>query len=241
MRTFVALALALAAGAALAQAPSSDPETEILEQSAAEDSGTTSEPPPDDDDVSVTYSGLGVTRVSTDFDNLGEAINLQLILGFRIPTVPWFGVELDFQSSVIPGENEGVPASPILGGGGGGTPCIGGIPDLPPGCTVGGGGGGGGGAPSGNFTNDPDEFGMNAAGLSAVLRSTGRFYAMGRYGYRYVQTSIEELNEKRSGTAWGLGVGYRWSKSLSGVELGYHQLTSEMDYLGLMFSTTIER
>jgi hypothetical protein len=74
-----------------------------------------------------------------------------------------------------------------------------------------------------------------------VLKSTGRFYVMGRYGYRYIATSIDELNETRSGTGFGAGVGYRWGKGLSGVELTYKELSDEVDGIGLMFFARMNR
>src|SRR5688572_17420548 len=55
-------------------------------------------------DEQVFYSGLGIERVSTDFDNLGEATNLEGVMGFRIPTLPWIGLEIDIAQTLIPGE-----------------------------------------------------------------------------------------------------------------------------------------
>lgn len=215
--------LALVAAPAFAQTE----DEKILEQEAARAEAKKQAPIDDemDDaelDEQVFYSGMGINRVATDFSNLSEAINLDLVLGFRIPTAPWFAVEIDIGQTIIPGENMGPPdpGSP-------GTPdvncpgplCVPGTPPTPP----------------ENGTNDPDEFGMQALGISAVLKSTGRFYVTGKYGYRYIATSIDELNEKRSGNGLGFGVGYRWGKGLSGVELSYKELAEDVDSVGLTF------
>ena len=227
-------ALSLQPGAARAQT-----DEEISKQEPA---GGTDLPPAkyedDDLDEQVFYSGLGVSRVSTDFENLGEAINLDITLGFRIPTVKWFGIEIDIGQTMIPGENKTQEQSAL---GGGGTGCL--IdpspvdPDgFPNGCTPGGSDGN-----EQTISQDPDELQMQALGLSAVVKSTGRFYVLGRYGYRYLATSIDELNETRSGTGFGVGAGYRWGKGLSGVELSYRQIGEEVDSLGLMFFARIGR
>ena len=48
-------------------------------------------------------------------------------------------------------------------------------------------------------------------------------------------TSIRELDDQRSGNGFGVGVGYRWGRGLSGVELGYTKLTDDLDSVGLVF------
>jgi len=166
---------------------------------------------PDDElDDKVFYSGFGVSRVGTDYINLGEAINLEGVIGFRIPTLPWFGIELDISQTIIPGENSPeVQPSQNCGG------------LLQPPCP--------------GATGDPDDLQMQALGLLAAFKSTGRFYVTGKYGYRYIATSIDELNQDRSTTGFALGVGYRWGNRLSGVELGYKQLGEDVESIGLTF------
>ena len=232
-----AAVLALLSGPALAQATEDE---RILEQPPE---GGTDQPPPareDDDelDEQVFYSGVGIAQVDSGFANLEKAINLQLVLGFRIPTVKWFGIEFDLGQTIIPGENQTQEQSAI---GGGGTACL--IdpspldPDgFPNGCTP----SGSGGSPE-TVSQDSDEFAMQALGLSAVLKSTGRFYVTGKYGYRYLITSIEELDENRSGKGLGAGVGYRWGKGLSGVELNYQELSDQVDSLNLTFYARFSR
>lgn len=159
------------------------------------------------DDDNVTYSGIGIGHADAGFDNLDPAVNLEFALGLRVPTIHWISAEIGFATTLIPGENAGAPPGGFLGGGG-----------------------------SGDHTSDPDEFAMNSVAVAAVLRSTGRVYLMGKAGYRYVSTSIQELNEDPSGSLLAGGIGWRWGKSLSGVELQYGRLTDDIDQISLGIS-----
>lgn len=233
LSTVIAL-LALAAAPAYAQSEDeqilqSDPAAADSQESPPEERRQHPEDDAIDDeelDEQVFYSGLGIDRVSTDFDNLGEATNLQAVLGFRIPTVPWVGLEIDLGQTIIPGDyRDPRPGSPAIPG-----TCT--APNFPPGCIP--------DQPArapedGAFDPEGDEFAMQALGLSLALKSTGRFYVMGRYGYRYIATSNETLNENRSGNGFGVGLGYRWGRGLSGVELSYKELADEIDSVGLTF------
>lgn len=193
-------------------------ETPARSQSKADD-----EMDDEDLDAQVFYSGMGVERVSTDFSNLGEATNLAVVIGFRIPTAPWFGLEIDIGQTLIPGEyrepDPGSPGTPDVGCPG--ITCVPGTPPTPP--------------EDGARDADQREFAMQALGLSLALKSPGRFYVTGKYGYRYIATSNDTINENRSGKGFGVGVGYRWGKGLSGVELGYKQLAEDVDSIGLTF------
>jgi hypothetical protein len=198
-------ALCLPAPGALAQSE----DERILEPKASESqpkkqSRADDEMDDEDLDEQVFYSGFGLNRATADFSNLGSAINIEGVMGFRIPTVPWFGIEIDIAQTLIPGENEpcGGPLAP---------PCPGGA------------------------TSDPDEFAMQGLGLSAAFKSSGRFYVTGKYGYRYVVTSISDLDEQRSGNGFAFGAGYRWGRGLSGVELVYTQVSDDIDSVGLVF------
>ena len=228
--------LALLAFAAAPASAQSEDEQILQQDPAAKDAESKDEPadgakqhPKDEElddedlDEQVFYSGLGIDRVSTDFANLGEATNLQAVLGFRIPTVPWVGLEIDLGQTLIPGDyRDPRPGSP-------GTPdvncpgplCVPGTPPTP--------------AEEGAFDPEGDEFQMQALGLSLALKSTGRFYVMGRYGYRYLATSNEALNEDRSSKGFGAGLGYRWGRGLSGVELTYKELAENVESIGLTF------
>lgn len=217
----LAALLGLCAGAAQAQSE----DERILEEpkpAAADRARQSREDDELDDeelDEKVFYSGFGIGRVESDFVNLDPATNLEAVMGFRIPTAPWFGLELDLAQTIIPGENQGVSSSQPISNCSGLNEALG----L---CTPGG---------SDPATFDRDEFGMQALGISAVLKTTGRFYVTARYGYRYVYTSIDELNEDRSSNGFGAGVGYRWGKGLSGVELSYRELGEDLDSIGLVF------
>jgi hypothetical protein len=160
---------------------------------------------------SVTYSGIGLTRVTTDFDNLKSAVNLNFVLGFRVPTFDIFGAEVEIGTTVIPGERKDIPQCSSGGGPLGGVT----TQNCP-----------------GKYTQSQSDLQMNNIGVFGVLRSPGRFYAMGKYGYRYLNTSIDELSQNRSGAAWGLGGGYRWGESLSGVELFYTHFSQDVKYMG---------
>jgi hypothetical protein len=157
---------------------------------------------------SVTYSGIGLTQVSTDFDNLKSAVNLGITLGFRVPTFDIFGAEVEIGTTIIPGENKGSS--------GGSTGNCGGL--LQPACP--------------GDTASGDDLQMNNIAVYGVLRSPGKLYGMGKFGYRYINSSIAELQENKSGSAWGLGGGYRWGESLSGVELFYTKFSEHITYIG---------
>lgn len=230
------IALALLACAALPAFAQSEDE-QILQQEPAQASGgeagadNPKQHPKDEDlddedlDEQVFYSGLGIDRVSTDFDNLGEATNLQAVLGFRIPTVKWIGLEIDLAQTLIPGDyRDPDPGSPGTPGTCGAIPTPGCIPATDP-------------TPpeDGAFDPEGDEFAMQALGLSLALKSPGRFYVMGRYGFRYLATSNEALNEDRSSEGFGVGLGYRWGRGLSGVELAYKELAEDVESIGLTF------
>lgn len=211
LRCALIAAFALAAGTALAQ-ESGQEDTEILEQ-AAEKGGTETAPPPEED-VAVTYSGIGLSKVSSKFDNLDDAINLDVALGIRIPTVNWFAAEIALAFTVVPGENKGGRSCTTTGGGllgGGSTSCEG-----------------------GTFTSSNNDLQMNNVGVFAVVRSPGKYYLVGKYGFRYINSSIEEIQQgdDQSGTAYAGGVGYRWGRGLSGVELIYNRYSSQLDYIG---------
>ena len=237
--------LGLGAQPALAQSetpsePQSQPQSATSTGSEDEQILEAEETPPprqskaDDDmddeelDEQVFYSGLGIERVATDFDNLGEATNLEAILGFRIPTAPWIGLEIDLGQTIIPGTyRDPDPGSP-------GTPsgCGPLLTDPCPGTP----------AEAGARDGAGDEFAMQALGIGLALKSTGRFYVTGKYGYRYLLTSNDDINEQdRSSTGLGLGLGYRWGRGLSGVELGYQELADNVESIGLTFFVRTSR
>lgn len=189
---------------------------------------TESEPERDDerrDDESVTYSGIGLSRVTTDYDNLKEAVNLDFNLGIRVPNLDWISAEINGSITIIPGENKG--GSSIIGGGPGN--CTSENPPLPPGCTP---------ASEGEqVTTSGDDFQMQLIGAYLVLKSPGRFYGVGRVGYGYQVTSIDEITDnERSGTVYSGGLGWRYGKGLGGVELLYSRMLSDIDAIGFSVS-----
>lgn len=223
----LAATLGVLAGPAAAQ---SDDERILQEE---QQRGGTSQPPPapteeEELDDQVFYSGFGVAKVGTDYDNLGDAYNLDVTLGFRIPTVKWLGLEIDIGQTIIPGEyRDPRPAQPA------GPPGCG---VLNP-CTT-------PAQPAENGADDPenDEFAMQALGIGVAFKSTGRFYVLGKYGYRYINTSNETINEgERSGNGFAFGAGYRWGKGLSGVEITYKELAESVDQVGLVFFARMNR
>jgi hypothetical protein len=152
----------------------------------------------------VTYSALGLSRVTADFDNVGSAISLDSVLGFRVPGVQWFGLELNLGFTIIPGET---------------TPCGG----LGPACGP-------------NDTRGTQDFQAVNVGVYTVFRTPGRLYGAGKIGYRYINSNLPELDEDRSGTGWGAGLGYRYNPDRGGaVELMYTRMSGDLDTLGLLF------
>jgi len=224
----VAAALAVAAAPAVAQS-----EDERIMREGSTPVGGTDTPPPESEeeelDEQVFYSGMGIGQVETDFDNLDKAFNLDVTLGFRIPTVKWLGLEIDIGQTIIPGEyRDPRPAQPA------GPSCS---PVPTPGC-------GTPAQPAENGASDPedDEFAMQALGIGLAFKSTGRFYVLGKYGYRYINTSNETINEQdRSTQGFAVGGGYRWGKGLSGVELSYKELGESVDQIGLTFFARLNR
>jgi len=226
----MAAMLALAPAAAFAQSEDEQILQQPQEQSAEQPAQAEEKPKQskeddemdaEDLDEQVFYSGLGIDRVTTDFDNLGNATNLEAVLGFRIPTLKWVALEVDLGQTLIPGEyrdpDPGSIGTPTGCGPLGTDPC----PGTP--------------GEKGAFDQQGDEFAMQALGLSLAFKSTGRFYFMGRYGYRYIATSNDTLNEDRSGNGFGAGVGYRWGRGMSGVELVYKELAEHVESVGLTF------
>ena len=227
MRAVIVVPLLLAlCGLAAAPVFAQSEDEEILDQGAPEQ-GKQSRADDDLDDEElderVFYSGFGVERVTTPFENLGAATNLAGVLGFRIPTAPWLGLEIDLGQTLIPGEyrdpRPAQPAQPLGCGAPLAPPCT--TPAQP--------------AERGAYDASGDEFMTQALGLSLALKTSGTFYVTGKYGYRYLITSNDALNENRSGNGFAVGVGYRWGRSLSGVELGYKQLAEDVESIGLTF------
>jgi hypothetical protein len=173
-----------------------------------------------------TYSAIRLTSVTTDFDNIDRAINLGFTLGVHIPGVNFLSAEIDISSTLIPGENKGSGSAPVA------TPTC----DLACQLAGGNGGGGGGGASSANNSNSSSDLRMNSVGIFAVGRTPGQFFGTARIGYRFLQTSLSDLDEDQTGSALGLGLGYQYGESGGVVELTYTQYGSNVNYLSLAIS-----
>jgi len=188
--------------------------------------GTDTGAPPVEDELSTTYSSIGLQKISTKFSNVKDAINLDFtMIGFRIPPAPWLAIELNLGFTMIPGQIDQNAAT----GGNPGT-CI--TPGFPPGCTP---------PTPGTTATSSSDFSATTAGVFGVLRSPGNWFVMGKAGYRYLNTSIDELSNDRSGSAWGAGIGYRWNKKGSYAELGYTRFSSEIHGIGFSLSYSYDR
>lgn len=207
-------------GSAYAQHTSGQDE-QILQQGSTSGSGGTEPAPPmvEDEEMSTTYSTIGLQKVAADFDNVKDAINLDFtMIGFRIPTINWFAIELNLGFTMAPGQITQSTTST-------GTGC-GGL--LQPPCTS-------------NTATSQSDFTTTTVGAFGVLRSPGSVYVMGKAGYRYMNTSLDQLQNDRSGTAWGAGIGYRWNKKGSFAELGYTKIADKISGIGFSISYSYDR
>lgn len=169
---------------------------------------------------SATYTGVGASRLSADFDNLKDAYNLDAIGGYHIvPSQPWgrISAELNLGVTVAPGKNEGQPAA---GGGGGGLI----------------GGGDGSTSSGGRNTQSENDLQSFLFTLQGVYRTPGRLYGIGSVGYGLVTTSIEEIDERgRSAINFGGGVGFKFGEETAAVELLYTHVSQDLQTIGIRF------
>lgn len=159
---------------------------------------------------SATYTGVGGSRVSSDFDNLGKAYNLDAIGGYHLtPALGWgrLSAELNFGVTVSPGKNDG------SGGGGGGLI--------------------GGGGSTGNNTTSGDDLQTLLFSLQGVYRTPGRLYGVASIGYGLTSTSIQEIEDNgRSSFNFGGGVGFRFGEETAAVEILYTQVSEDLQTIG---------
>lgn len=167
---------------------------------------------------SATYTGVGASRVSSDFDNLGDAYNLDAIGGYNVvPQQPWgrISAELNFSATVSPGKNKGA------GGGVGGGGVL---------------GGGGGTANTGNNTAGSNDLQTLVLAVQALYRTPGRLYGVGGIGYGLTSTSIQEIDDKgRTGVILTGGGGFKFGENTAAVEVLYTIIGSELQSIGLRF------
>lgn len=192
----------------------------------AQDNGSDEQPEIQDGSGGV-FSTFGVQRAETDFDNLGEAINLGGTFGVQFGRIPGIGIRglgigLSFVQTIRPGQNEGQPSALGNGDGGGLLPGV---------------GDGDGGGSSGNFTRSNDDFIMQSLGAFVSYRTPTTLYGIAKAGYAYTDTNIPELDDEREGFAWQVGAGYRYGSSPIGVELIYARYTGDVDAFVLEIGT----
>ena len=160
---------------------------------------------------SATYTGLGGSRIGTDFDNLKDSINLDVVGGFRIaPDQKWgeLSAELNLSGTVGPGKNDGT-------GGGGGII-------------------GGGGTCSGRCSEATEDFVNQTISLTGVYRTPGRLYGIGVAGYGFSFTNVPEIEEGGRGSFnFGGGVGFRFGRETAAIELLYQQVSDELTSIGI--------
>jgi hypothetical protein len=175
----------------------------------------------------VLYTGLGLSRVSTDYSNLSDALNLGLFAGAQVPYLSWLSGEVDFSFTVAPGNNHGTRNVAV----GGGTACT--LPPstldpdgFPDGCDA------ANTRPAPGTTASQNDLQMTNLAAFAVLRTPGRVFAVAKYGYRYLNTSIDEIDAgDQTGTAYSVGAGWRWRAGLSKFEAAYTRYSEHLDYL----------
>lgn len=225
-----------AAGLALALLPcahaqnETDADANVLERSGETGSDDTA---PQVERQARSFAVIGLSRLSADLDNVGDAVNLDVSLGLR--GFWWLSLEGVASITVAPGSNDG-PRSVTVGG----TPCT-----TPPTPVI-----DPDGTPDGcdpEATEDPtvepvpgstassNRLQTTNFGVFAVLRSPGRVYGVGKYGYRLINSSVPEIQQgdDRMGTAYTLGAGYRWGVGLSSVEVTYTEWSEQLETVGL--------
>lgn len=194
----------------------------LAQKDQTEDLKVSNDPKPFKEEArAISYGGIGLSRVSADFQNVEDATNLELIVGLRVPYFSWISAEIDGSFTVLPGKN------------GAGANCRT-IPATPPPPL-------GTGQPArteceaGRFTRTTNEFQMSNIGLFGTVRTPGSLFLVGKYGYRLLNTSIPEIQESddTDGTAWTAGAGFRWNQGLSGLELTYTDYSEDIDYYSL--------
>lgn len=224
-----AAVMAASAAPAVALDNETKPDPEVLQQSG-EKAGDENATVPEERDA-VVYLGLGGSKVHADFKNVSDAYNIDLVGGAHLPVLTWISGEIDFSFTVAPGNNRGLATRSSTGG----TPCI--VPPgplnptgTPPGCDV-----NAQAIPLPGQTTSANDLQMTNIGAFVALKTPGRLYALGKYGYRYINCSIPEIQHgsDQDGTAYTYGLGYRFGVGLVGLEAAYTHYSSQLEYYGL--------
>jgi hypothetical protein len=168
----------------------------------------------------ATYTGVGGSQLSADFDNLKDAINLDAIGGYHLtPALPWgrLSAELNISLTVSPGKNEGPPQTTITPGGGLG-------------------GGGTTTTEPGRFTDSDNDLQAFVFAIQTLYRTPGRVYGIATLGYGLFNTSIPEIEEAgRTGLTVGGGLGFRFGENTAAAELLFTRLSGELQTIGIRF------
>jgi hypothetical protein len=172
---------------------------------------------------SATYTGVGVSQLDSDFQNLGKGYNLDAIGGYWItPELGWGRVaaELNLSVTVAPGKNAGQPQSDNSSPGGlfgGGTSTT--------------------TTSSGKTTSSSNDLSVYALALQAVYHTPGRIYGIGTVGFGLTNTSIQEIQDKGSThVLFGGGVGFRFGANTAAVEVLYTKINQDLQTIGLRLS-----
>jgi hypothetical protein len=184
-------------------------------------------PAPLEERTAVLYTAIGLHQVSTDFTNLSDALNMSVLAGAHLPWLTWLSGEAEFSFTVAPGNNHGGSALNNPG-----EACIvepsmldpDGTPDGCGQATT---------TPVPGTTRSQNDLQMTNLGGFLAARTPGPVYALARYGYRHITSSIAEIQEDKTGPAYTVGAGYRWRAGLSKFELAYSHYSEHLDYLGL--------
>lgn len=168
----------------------------------------------------ATYTGVGASRLSADFDNLDDAIDLDGVGGYYLtPALGWgrLSAELNLAATVSPGENKGPPRTTttpggVIGGGGATT------------------------TQQGRFTRSDSDLQAFIFSLQGVYRTPGRVYGVGTLGYSLINSSIEEIEAAgRSSLSFGGGIGFRFGENTAAAELLFTRVNEELQTIGLRF------
>lgn len=188
-----------------------------------------------------TYTSFYFTQADADYANLDPAINIGGGFGFRFPDFEFLSVGLELSSTIIAGENSGAAGGIFGNGGDNNDDGGGGILDP----IIGGGGGDdgnndNGGSSASRGTRTSEDLLVNTFGIFVGLESprswSSRLFGTARVGYAYIDSSIPEMVEDgRSQTAYGVGLGYRYGDS-GRIELRYTRMSDDLEYISLGYS-----
>lgn len=223
------LVLALAVPACAWAQNDTDTDEQVLERSGEDGSTDTA---PKEEREARSFAVIGLSRMRADYENVDPALNLDVALGARL--IGWLSAEGAISVTVAPGSNSGPQVVAT-----GGVPCDSDpVPIIDPDGTPDGCDPAATGTPPAadpGSTVSSNRLQSTNLGVFAVLRTPGRLYGVGKYGYRAVNCSIPEIQEggDRKGVGYSWGAGYRFGVGLSSLEITYTKWGERLDTLGL--------